>query len=114
MEGVALAKSRHVPQRTCVACGQKQPKRGLIRIVRTPQGAVLVDASGKSPGRGAYLCGLPPCWERAVHKGSLERGLHTQISAADREQLMAFYHQNVHQNVEHAAGSTQPDPAPGR
>lgn len=104
-----MAKSRHVPERTCVACGQKQAKRGLIRIVRTPQGAVQVDVSGKSPGRGAYLCGSPPCWERAVSKGSLERGLHTPISAADRQQLMAFYHQHV----EHVAGSTHPDAVQG-
>ena len=97
--GVALAKSRHVPERTCVACGQKLPKRELIRIVRTPQGAVLADVTGNSAGRGAYLCGASPCWERAVHKGSLERGLHTQISADDRAQLIAFYHQ-------HVAGST--------
>lgn len=90
-----LAKSRHVPERTCVACGQKSAKRGLFRIVRTPQGAVLADVTGKSPGRGAYVCGAAPCWERAVHKGSLERGLHTQISAADREGLIAFYREQV-------------------
>ena len=90
-----MAKTRHVPERTCVACGQKLPKRELIRIVRTPQGAVLVDATGKSPGRGAYLCGSSACWERAVHKGGLERGLHTQITGPDRAQLMAYYHQHL-------------------
>lgn len=98
-----MAKTRHVPERTCVACGQKVAKRELIRIVRTPQGAVAVDATGKAPGRGTYLCASPPCWERAIHKGNLERSLHTRISASDREQLIAFYHQ-------HVAGP----PAPGR
>ncbi len=97
-----MAKSRHVPERTCAACGQKRSKRELVRIVRTPQGTVLVDVTGKSPGRGTYLCASPPCWERAVQKGSLERGLHTQLSATDREQLMAYYHQHV----QHVAGST--------
>ena len=90
-----MVKTRHVPERTCVACGQKQAKRELIRIVRTPQGAVSVDTTGKSPGRGTYLCASAPCWERAIHKGNLERGLHTRISASDRDQLLAFCHQNV-------------------
>jgi predicted RNA-binding protein YlxR (DUF448 family) len=90
-----MAKPRHVPERTCVACGQKQAKRELIRIVRTPQGAVTADPSGKSPGRGTYLCPSAACWERAIHKGGLERGLHTHISASDRDQLLAFCHQHV-------------------
>jgi predicted RNA-binding protein YlxR (DUF448 family) len=96
-----LAKTRHVPERTCVACGQKRPKRGLTRIVRTPQGAVLVDLTGKDPGRGAYLCEALPCWEQGIHKGRLARGLHASITPADGELLMAYYRQHM----AHVAGS---------
>lgn len=85
-----LAK-RHIPERSCVACGQKSPKRGLVRIVRTPQGAVMVDRTGKSAGRGAYLCWTSTCWERGMGKGRLERSLNAAFSAQDREQLWAFF-----------------------
>ncbi|MBM3942733.1 MAG: YlxR family protein [SAR202 cluster bacterium] len=96
-----MVKVKHTPERTCVACGQKLPKRELLRIVRTPLGAVHVDPTGKAAGRGAYLCGSAACWQRAIHKGGLERGLHAQVCAPDREQLMAYFQQYVQQ---HAAG----------
>lgn len=57
---------KHVPQRTCVACRQVRPKRELIRIVRTPEGHIQVDATGKVNGRGVYLCRKRACWEKAL------------------------------------------------
>jgi len=90
-----MVKTWHVPERSCAACGQKFPKRALTRIVRTPQGAVIVDPSGKSPGRGAYLCASEACWQRGIRKGSLERGLRTSIPAQDRENLLAFYKEQI-------------------
>ncbi len=57
---------KHVPQRMCVACREHDAKRGLIRIVRTPEGPVGLDPTGKRNGRGAYLCHNPACWERAL------------------------------------------------
>jgi uncharacterized protein len=56
---------KHIPQRTCVVCRQKQDKRSLVRLVRTPAGPVVVDYSGKQNGRGAYLCANPACWDKA-------------------------------------------------
>jgi len=55
--------NKHVPQRTCIACGQVTGKRQLIRLVRTAESRVEVDPSGKSAGRGMYLCPVPECWE---------------------------------------------------
>ncbi len=49
-------KPRHVPVRTCVVCREKQPKRDLVRIVRTPGGEVVLDITGKMNGRGGYVC----------------------------------------------------------
>lgn len=49
-------KLRHVPMRTCVVCREKRPKRELLRIVRTPEGEVVVDPVGRANGRGGYVC----------------------------------------------------------
>ena len=94
-EVMALANRRHIPQRKCVACGQKLAKRELIRIVRTPEGAVVVDRTGKRPGRGAYLCQSSLCWQRGVEKTNLERSLDIILSPQDRTQLLTFYRETV-------------------
>lgn len=81
---------KHVPQRTCVACRQTEAKRGLVRIVRTAEGRVLVDERGKANGRGAYLCRDRACWETALKRGAIERGLKVKINAEDRQQLSQY------------------------
>lgn len=83
-------KPRHVPERTCIACKQQRPKRELIRIVRTPDGHVLLDPTGKKSGRGAYLCARRSCWEPALHKGRLERELNVTLLPEDRAALEAY------------------------
>lgn len=93
--GRLLPKTRHIPERSCVACGLKLPKRSLTRIVRTPDGDIRIDPSGKAAGRGAYLCESPACWERGIGKGGLERGLHSPLSAQDREHLLSFHKQRL-------------------
>jgi len=80
----------HVPQRTCVGCGQVRPKREMIRIVRTPDAGVQVDPTGKRAGRGAYLCSQAGCWKAALTGGRLERALRTRLTPQEREALMAF------------------------
>jgi len=83
-------KARRAPQRTCVACRSTTAKRQLVRIVRTPQGSVELDATGKKAGRGAYLCHETACWELGVSKGKLEHALKTKLSPRDREALLAY------------------------
>ena len=78
---------KHVPQRTCIACREKGDKRGLIRIVRSPDHTIAVDPSGKANGRGAYLCHKPSCWERALSTPILARALNTDINADARVEL---------------------------
>lgn len=82
--------SRHVPQRTCVGCRRSTQKRELIRIVRTPEGTVEVDATGKRSGRGAYLCDSAQCWHEALRKDRLSSALRTRLSEADKERLRAY------------------------
>ena len=81
---------KHVPLRTCVSCRETKPKRELLRVVRTPDGHVLLEASGKNSGRGASLCARLFCWENALKKKRLEQEFETTISEEDRAGLDAF------------------------
>jgi len=80
--------AKHIPQRTCVGCRTVLSKRTLIRLVRTPAG-VLVDATGKKNGRGAYLHDRRSCWERGL-KGALANALKTDLTTEDHQRLEAF------------------------
>lgn len=71
--------ARGLPQRSCVACRTPRPKRDLVRVVRSPQGTVVVDPTGRLPGRGAYLCTSAECWDLARRKRSLEQALGVAI-----------------------------------
>jgi len=81
---------KHTPLRTCVACHETKPKRELLRVVRTPDGHVLLDATSKKAGRGAYLCARLSCWELAVKKKRLEQEFEITLSDEDRAGLEAF------------------------
>lgn len=85
-----MSSRKHIPQRTCVACRTTGDKRKLVRAVRTPEGSVEVDASGKRDGRGAYLCARPACWEEALKSGRLAAALRATISAHDRDALRRY------------------------
>ena len=86
-----MARTRHIPERKCVACGLRAPKREFTRIVRTPDGSVHADATGKSSGRGAYLCHSPGCWENAIRKGGLQRNLRVTITPQDQQALLNYF-----------------------
>ena len=81
---------KHIPQRTCVACGRIRPKRELIRLVRIAGGGVEVDSDGRKPGRGAYLCPAADCWEAGLKGGRLEHTLRIAITPDNREQLIRY------------------------
>lgn len=83
-------KQRHVPERTCIVCKQVRPKRELIRIVRTSDGHVELDPTGKKSGRGAYLCARRSCWEPALRKGKLEHEFELTLLPEDRAALEAY------------------------
>ncbi|MGA2284744.1 MAG: YlxR family protein [Dehalococcoidia bacterium] len=81
---------KHVPLRTCVACRTTGAKRGLVRIVRTPEGGVEVDATGRAAGRGAYLCRRRQCWQEALKRDALARALRVKLGETDKDKLKAF------------------------
>ena len=70
---------KKIPQRQCMGCRERKAKKELIRVVRTPEGDVQVDFSGKVNGRGAYLCPNPECLRKAQRIKSLERSLEIAI-----------------------------------
>lgn len=86
----ATTRTRRVPQRTCVSCRTTTNKRELVRIVRTPEGHVEADPTGKKAGRGAYICTQPACWNQALAKGWLARSLKTTMSTEDAAQLREY------------------------
>lgn len=65
--------------RTCIACGAERPKRALVRVVRTPEGEIIADATGRRAGRGAYLDPDPACLDRGVAAGRLARALEADV-----------------------------------
>jgi uncharacterized protein len=68
--------AKHIPQRTCIGCREVDAKRELMRIVRTPEGHVVADPTGKRAGRGAYLHKERECWEAALGtRGGLAHAL---------------------------------------
>jgi len=85
-----LVSVKHIPRRTCVACGRVMPKRELIRLVRISDASVEVDTSGKKAGRGAYLCQLKECWEIGLKGARLERTLRASLTRDNREQLIRY------------------------
>ena len=66
---------RKVPMRKCVGCGEMKNKKELIRVLKTPEGEILLDAGGRKNGRGAYLCPSSDCLRKAERSRGLERSL---------------------------------------
>ena len=70
---------KKVPMRQCLGCREMFPKRELIRVVRSPEGALSLDFRGKAPGRGAYLCRRPECLKKARKSRAIERALSVEV-----------------------------------
>ena len=70
---------KKIPMRQCMGCRERLEKRQLIRVVRSPEGEVSLDFSGKKNGRGAYICPDPQCLKKAIKSKSLDRSLEVTI-----------------------------------
>ncbi len=80
-------KEKHVPERTCIACGAVRPKKELLRIVLSDDG-ISFDPGGRKNGRGAYLCPDEACLEAAFKKKALDKSFKTHVDAATYEALL--------------------------
>ncbi|ENZ01792.1 RNase P modulator RnpM [Clostridium thermobutyricum] len=73
-------KTKKIPLRMCTGCSEMKPKKELIRVVRSKEGEVSVDLTGKKAGRGAYVCKSQECLNKAYKTKRLSRNLEVQIS----------------------------------
>ncbi len=79
---------KKIPQRKCLGCGISKNKKELIRVVKTSEGEISVDITGKKNGRGAYICNNVECLKKAKKAGRLERSFECQISDEIYDRLM--------------------------
>lgn len=70
---------KKVPLRQCIGCGEMKSKREMIRVIKTPEDEILLDATGRKNGRGAYLCPAMECLKKAVKNKGLERSFKMAI-----------------------------------
>ncbi len=76
-----MTMNKKVPMRQCVGCGEMKGKRDMMRVLRTPEGEIVLDMTGKKNGRGAYLCKTMECLKKARKSKGLERSFKMSISA---------------------------------
>ena len=78
---------RKQPMRRCVGCGTGRPKGSMMRVVRTPDGEIVIDTTGKTPGRGAYVCPRESCAEGLFQKRRLSKALRLDVNEETREEI---------------------------
>ena len=78
----------------------------MIRLVRTPDGEVRPDTTGRANGRGVYLCQQATCWEKGLVRRSLERGLRNPVSNTDLDALKRYFIETVAPGAYHAGPGT--------
>lgn len=75
------------PLRKCAGCGESKPKRELVRVVKSPEGELSIDLTGKKNGRGAYICPDAECLKKARKAKRLERSFEMQVPDEIYERL---------------------------
>ena len=75
-----MMKTKKIPMRMCLGCGEMKPKRELIRVVKSKEGDISLDLTGKKSGRGAYICKSVECCEKARKARKFERSFSCMIS----------------------------------
>ena len=70
-----MMKPKKMPERQCLGCNEHKPKNELLRVLRTPEGEILLDFTGKKSGRGAYICRSAECLKKARKTRRIEHNL---------------------------------------
>jgi len=73
-------KHKKIPMRQCLGCNEHKPKKEMLRVLRTPEGEVLLDFTGKKSGRGAYICYDAKCLKKARKSKRIENNLEVNIT----------------------------------
>ena len=82
---------KRTPLRACIVCKEQREKNELMRVVRTPEGEIVFDKTGKKNGRGAYLCDKPDCVTKCLKKRLLNKVFHTEVSEETYAKLSEEY-----------------------
>ena len=77
--GQQAMKPRKIPTRQCLGCNEHKPKKELLRVLRTPEGEITLDFTGKKSGRGAYICYDVKCLKRARKSKRIDKSLQVDI-----------------------------------
>ncbi len=75
-------KPKKIPMRQCLGCNEHKPKRELLRVLKTPDGEILLDFTGRSSGRGAYICKSVKCLRKARKSGRIDKNLGASVPDA--------------------------------
>lgn len=86
--------SKKVPLRQCVGCGQMKSKKEMMRVIKTAEGDIVLDVTGRKNGRGAYLCKQEECLKMAMKNKGLERSFKMSIDQSAYESLQKEYDEN--------------------
>ncbi len=83
-----MIKQKKIPQRKCIACQERDSKKGLTRIVKTKEGEIFLDPTGKANGRGAYICKDVECMKKAIKSKALNRAFKLDVPDTVYENLL--------------------------
>ncbi len=83
-----MQKQKKIPQRKCIACQERDSKKGLIRIVKNKDGKIFLDESGKANGRGAYICKDVECLKKAIKTKALNKSFKIEVHNEVYENLL--------------------------
>ncbi len=81
-------KEKKVPMRMCVGCREMKPKKELLRVVKSPEGEISIDPTGRKAGRGAYVCRSAECMKKALKQKQLERAFECALGEETRSSLI--------------------------
>ena len=75
-----MSKKKNIPMRMCIACREMKPKSTMTRVVKNSDGEIRLDATGKAPGRGAYICDSEECLKKLNGKKLLHKAFSSDVS----------------------------------
>lgn len=87
--------SKKIPLRQCIGCGEMKNKKEMMRVIRTAQGDVSLDVTGKKNGRGAYLCFSRECLQKAIKSRGLERSFKMSMDPSIYECLQKEFEESI-------------------
>lgn len=95
-----MIKNLKIPIRTCIGCQCKKPKKEMIRVIKTPEGNIEIDRTGKKSGRGAYLCSNVECLDIALRKNNLNKSLKKDIPLQTIDKLRKDFLKIIDVNID--------------